>query len=262
MCISPVVVCVHCRWVTGGTVAETRSWELVACIGLCILYIPLFALYVPGFCFTSLVGFCLLTSSFAFPPARYVCVVKSVPEQVWYDKALPVGDGGQDGEPQLRTLGNHIALASPRLLTAGRTRSRRVVPVDESGAPVGTNKKKRWCVCLCSSNGDGDSVTSNTALHTTTVAADAASDVDDLDAAGMAMMPNALASSDVEHYERVAVGEGALSRVVVEKSSDGGESEAGVGGTVQRHGLMLSLSAAEGASAGAGAGAGASAGAR
>ena len=57
MCISPVVVCVYCRWVTGGTVAETRSWELVACIGLCILYIPLFALCVPGFCFTSLVGF-------------------------------------------------------------------------------------------------------------------------------------------------------------------------------------------------------------
>ena len=83
--------------------------------------------------------------------------MKSVPEQVWYSKALPVGDGSL----KLRKLRN-VALASRRLVGAGWTRSGRIVPVEDSVAPESssktTNKKKtkRWCGCMCTSNRFGN----------------------------------------------------------------------------------------------------------
>ena len=93
---------------------ESRSWEFLACVVLCILYIPLFAVYVP--CSRPMRGCVHMLTSFRLLSARYVCVMKSVPEQVWYANARRVGDGGV----QLRHMGN-VVLASRRLLAAGRT---------------------------------------------------------------------------------------------------------------------------------------------
>lgn len=68
--------------------------------------------------------------------------MKSVPEQVWYAKALPVGDGSL----KLRKLRN-AALASRKLVGAGWARSSRIVPVDDSGVPfaVGDQVMGNFC---------------------------------------------------------------------------------------------------------------------
>ena len=145
--------------------------------------------------------------------------MKSVPEQVWYSKALPVGDGSLT----LRKLRN-VALASRRLVGAGWTRSGRIVPVDDSVAPASsstttkTTKNKRWCGCLCRSNGGDDSAARRYAVP----AAEAASDSDESDAAGVSWT-NALASSGVKQgggSQVVPMGGGMLSRVTVEMSDD------------------------------------------
>ena len=152
----------------------------------------------------------------AFSPSRYVYIMKSVPEQVWYAKALPVGDGSL----KLRKLRN-VALASQKLVGAGWTRSGRIVPVDNSVAPVSSReansnktKTKRWCGCLCSGSGGDDSAARRYAVP----AAEAASDSDESDAAGVSWT-NALASSGAGQggdSKVVPMGAGTLSRVTVE----------------------------------------------